>query len=136
VITHGCDRDIADRSLELDQRMGLVVLVGRAGFTAGTEVCIMADSAFVTIPLDIRLIAGTLVAKWPVTVDAVVASLATICTRHCCEIPERLVNWHKSVAGVDECGIWHASGAEIPVWAVEALVANTIDVLVTVSLGE
>lgn len=44
-------------------------------------------------------------------------------------IIERLVDGDESVAWVDEAGIWHAGGAEVPVWAVEALVANTIDIL-------
>jgi hypothetical protein len=32
---------------------------------------------------------------------------------------------------VDEAGIWLASGAEVPIWAVKALVADAIDVLIT-----
>jgi hypothetical protein len=44
-------------------------------------------------------------------------------------IAERFVNRDESVAWVNEAGIWHAGRAEVPVWAVEALVTNTIDVL-------
>jgi len=35
------------------------------------------------------------------------------------------------VAGVNEAGVCNASRAVVPIWAVEALVADTIDVLVT-----
>ena len=31
---------------------------------------------------------------------------------------------------MDEVGIWHADGAKVPVWAIKALVPNTVDVLV------
>lgn len=44
-------------------------------------------------------------------------------------IVKRFVDGDESVAWVDEVGIWHAGGAEVPVWAVEALMANTVDVL-------
>ena len=49
------------------------------------------------------------------------------------KIIEGFIDRYKSVAGMDEAGIDNASRAEIPVWAVEALVTNTIDVLFFVS---
>ena len=44
---------------------------------------------------------------------------------------KRLVDGNKSVPGVDEVGILEASSTEIPIRAVQALVANTVDILVT-----
>lgn len=44
---------------------------------------------------------------------------------------QRLVDGNKAVARVDEPGVLDTVGAIVPVWAVQALVANTIDELVT-----
>jgi hypothetical protein len=46
-------------------------------------------------------------------------------------VSELLIDWHKSVAVVSDLGRQHASGAEVPVRAVQALVADTRNVLVT-----
>lgn len=46
---------------------------------------------------------------------------------------ERIVDRDKAVARVDEASIRMACRAEVPVWAVKALVTNTIDVLIAVS---
>lgn len=46
-------------------------------------------------------------------------------------VNNRLVDWNEAVARVDELRIWNAGLAVVPVWAVKALVANTVDVLVT-----
>jgi hypothetical protein len=43
---------------------------------------------------------------------------------------QRLVDGHKAMAGVDELGVLDAVRAVVPVWAVQALVANAIDELV------
>lgn len=44
---------------------------------------------------------------------------------------KRLVDRNKSVSGVDEVGVLEASSTEVPVRAVQALVANTVDIFVT-----
>lgn len=44
---------------------------------------------------------------------------------------ERLVHWYESVARVDVTGINNAVRAVVPIRAVEALVADTVDVLIT-----
>lgn len=44
---------------------------------------------------------------------------------------EGFVDGYKAVTSVDEASVGLASRAEVPVWAVEALMANTVDVLVT-----
>lgn len=78
MITQSSDADITDRSLEFDKRMGSVVRVRWAGLAASTEVGIVADSALVTISLDIGLDTIGRVAKWPVTIDAVVTSFVAV----------------------------------------------------------
>jgi hypothetical protein len=131
VITQSSDRDVANRSLELDERVRSVVWVRGASLAAGTEVSIVADSALVTVSLDERLSAVARVAKWPVTVYAMVASLVDEGTGQRCMIVKRFIDRHKSVTGVDEAGVGNASRAVIPVRAVETLVANTENGLVT-----
>jgi hypothetical protein len=44
--------------------------------------------------------------------------------------PAALVKGHEAVIGVDELGVLETVRAVIPVWAVQALVADTVDVLV------
>lgn len=72
MITESGDTDITNRSLELDKWVCLVVVVGWAGLAVGTEVGVMADSALVTVTLDISLNAVACIAKRTVTVDTMV----------------------------------------------------------------
>lgn len=44
---------------------------------------------------------------------------------------EWFVDGDKAVASVDEASVGLASRAKVPIWAVEALMANTVNVLVT-----
>ena len=44
--------------------------------------------------------------------------------------PAALFKGHEAVIGVDEVGVLETVRAVIPVWAVQALVADTVDVLV------
>ena len=76
MISKSSNADIADRSLELDQRVSSVVWVRRASLATGTEIRIVADSALVSITLDICLSTISLIAKRAVTVDTMMASLA------------------------------------------------------------
>ena len=78
VISKSSNADVADWSLEFDQRMSSVVWVRRAGLAAGTEVGIVADSALISVTLDICRSTITLIAKRAVAVDAVVASFAAV----------------------------------------------------------
>ena len=73
VVAQSGNGDVANRCLELDERVGLVVWVGWAGFAACTEIGVVADSALVAVTFNERLIAISWVAKWSITVDAVVA---------------------------------------------------------------
>jgi hypothetical protein len=60
----------------------------------------------------------------------VVTGLAGESSGQRCTIAEGLVEWHESVAGVNEVGIRNASCTEVPIRAVKALVADTINVLI------
>jgi len=132
VVTKSGDTNVADRCLELDEGVSLVVWVRWAGLAATTEVGVMADSALVAITSDVSLhttaIGG---AKRSITEDTGVTGLRGVLTTQGVEVTDRLVEWDKSVAGVNEAGVCNASRAVVPIWAVEALVADTIDVLVT-----
>lgn len=123
MITHCRNADATDWSLDLDHRVGLVVQVGWASLTAGTEVGIMADSTLVTVTLDVRAL---VLAKWAITEDTLVILFAS---QHW--VRKRIVNRDEAVALVDEWSAPEASAAVVPVWAVEALVTNTEDGLVT-----
>jgi hypothetical protein len=78
MISKSGDADVADRSLELDQRMSSVVWVRRASLAAGTEVGIMTDSALISVTLNVGLATIVLIAKRAIAVDAVMACLAAI----------------------------------------------------------
>jgi hypothetical protein len=131
MITQSCDANIADRCLEFDERMSPVVWVGRAGLTGSTEIGIMTHSALVSVSLDIRLNTITRIAERSITIDSVMASLGNERSGQGCKIIERFVDRHESVAGVDKASIGDASSTEVPIWAVEALVTDTINVLIT-----
>jgi hypothetical protein len=130
MITKSSNADIANRGLELDQRMSAVVWIGRASLATGAEVGIVADSALVSITLDICLNTVALAAKRTITIDTVVTSLAAVRSRQSDGIMEGLVDRDKSVTRVDEARVDNAICAEVPIWAIEALVTDTIDIFV------
>jgi hypothetical protein len=102
--------------------MGMVVAVARDGLAVGAEVRIVANRTLVAHTLDIRLIL-LVFAKRTVTVDAVVARASRD------RLGQRLIDWHKTVARVNVLHAQDTLRAVIPVGAVQALVANTIDEL-------
>lgn len=127
MVAHSGDRHIADRSLELDKRVSLVVWVGRIGLAAGTEVGIVTDSTLISDPGDEGLDAPGGIAERSITVDAGVASIINVS-----DLGIRgFVDLDKLVAGVDEAGVDSTERAVVPVWAINALVANAVDILVT-----
>jgi len=134
MVTHGCNTDIANRSLELDERVGLVVSIGWASLTTGTKVGVVADGTLISVALNVCLGSACTGTERTITVDAVVASLSSAVFRQCGRIEKSLVDWDKSVLRVNEARIDDACGAVIPIWAIEALVTDTIDVLGCVSL--
>lgn len=102
----------------------MVVLVAGVGLAVLAEVGIVANSALVADAVNVRQILLVL-AEGTVTVDTVVAVCAV--QRLC----QRLVDGNKAMTGVDELGVLETVRAVVPVWAVQALVADTVDELVT-----
>lgn len=49
MLSQSSDANVADWGPELNERMSLVVLIGRTGFAVGAEVGIVAHSALVAI---------------------------------------------------------------------------------------
>lgn len=49
MVTHGSNAYIADRSLELDERMGPVVQVGWASLATRAKIRVMADGTLVAV---------------------------------------------------------------------------------------
>ena len=87
------DRDVAYRSLELNQRMGAVVARSRQSFTVGAEICVMAYCALITITGDVGLIAFS-GAERTIAVNAIVA------LRSCWRTSNRLKERRKSMPWV------------------------------------
>ena len=122
VLAESGDRDMADWRLEFDQRMSLVVVVGRGSFTVSTEIGVGADGTLVSVTTDIVL--ATLdSAQWTIAVDAKVCLWArTICGQW-------LVQRDEAVTRMDLFSAEVASRAVVPVGAVQALVAHSGDCL-------
>ena len=72
MITKSSDADIADWGLELNQRVSTIVWVGWASLAAGTEIGIVADSALVSVTLDVCLSSHGLSADRTIAVYSVV----------------------------------------------------------------
>jgi hypothetical protein len=98
--------------------MRVVVLVVRVSLAVAAEIRVVADGTLVASALDVVVLA---LAEWSIAVDADMARLAIAWSR------DRLVQRCEAVAWVDERGVLDALGAVVPVWAVQALVADTED---------
>jgi len=120
-----CDIYTTDHSLELDQRVSFIVQVGRASLATSTEVGIVAYSTLVAVSNNIRRL---VVAERSIAVDTIVSRLAKLSGTG---IADWFINGYKAMAGVDETRIDNACRTIVPVWAIEALVTDTKDILVT-----
>jgi hypothetical protein len=123
VFVEGRNTDTTHWSLELDKRVCVVVLVARVRFAALAEVRVVADSALVADALNVWQVLAVF-AERPIAVDAVVASWGSK------RLWQRLIYGDEAVTRVDDLGALRALRAVIPVRAVQALVADTIDELV------
>ena len=111
---------MVDRSLELDQRMSLVVMGSRQSFTVLAEVCVMADDTLVSHTLNVRLVRLAL-AKRTIAVDAMVRD------GRCRTALEVLVDGSEAVSVTS---ILVAFAAVVKVRTVETLVSHAMDHLV------
>lgn len=118
------DADIAHRRLKLNERMRPIVHVARNCFASRAEVRVMADGTLVAHTSDVRLL-GLAAAQRTVTVDAEVAN------EWRCSIGYWCIDGSKSVTRMSGASILDAVLAEIPIGAIETLVAHAIDLLVT-----
>lgn len=109
-------------SLELDQWVGLIVVMSRHGFAIRAEVCVGTNSAFVSVALDVRF-AASVRAKRTIAIDAAVDLSSST------KIGDWLVQSRKPMARVNLIGAKDACRAEVPVWTFQALVSHSSDVL-------
>lgn len=123
MITSSSNAHTANRSLDLDNRVSLIVQIARASLTTGTEIGVMAHSTLKAVTLDIR---SLVLAEWPIAVDASMGLLASHDW-----VGNSIVNRNEAVILVDIVRGLDAGIAVVPVWTVEAFVADTVDVLVT-----
>jgi len=70
LVLESLDSDTTNGSLELDERMGLVVLVRRMRFTTAAKVVVWADSTLVADAGDVCLVVGTSVAERTIAENA------------------------------------------------------------------
>jgi hypothetical protein len=104
--------------------VGAVVLVAWQSLARGAEICVVANSALVSDALDVVLV-GLAATQRSIAVDAEVANSDTT----------RLRNWlvegREAMAWVDVVNVLVAVVAVVPIRAIQALVANAEDLLVT-----
>jgi hypothetical protein len=86
MITHRGNTDIADRCLDFDKRVGLVVLIGWTCLAIGTEICVVANSTLVAVSNNVCCRTTATTAKRAVAVDAMVTDLAVRNTLGGCNI--------------------------------------------------
>lgn len=130
MVAKGGNIAIAHRGLELDHRMRLVVWIGGITLAAGAEIGIVADGTFEAIASDVAL-TPIIVAKRSIAIDAVVTRFAMKDTSETGKVTQSLINRHKSMLRMNGICVWETCRTEIPIRAVQALVADSIDVLVT-----
>jgi len=128
VLVHCGNNDIADWGLEFDQRMSWVMLVAWASFAVATEVGVIAHSTLITNAVNVALIL-LLFAQRSVTVNAIVMEVETAW------FLQRIVDRYEPVDWVDEWSVLNTLRAEIPIGAIQTLVADTEDELVELVYG-
>jgi hypothetical protein len=116
------NRDMTDWGLELDQWVGLIVVMSRHGFAIRAEISIVTNSAFVSVAPDVRF-AASVRAKRTIAIDA------TVNLGSSTKIGDWLVQRRKTMARVNLIGAEDACRAEVPVWAFQALVSHSSDIL-------
>lgn len=118
---------LADGSLEHDERVSLVVSVGRMGLASGAEVGVGADSALVADPRDVRhdRVRPT---QGTVAADALVNGTALELEA----LGKRLIDRREAVAGMLHMTLGYTVVAVVPVGAVEALVSDTSDEIIAI----
>jgi hypothetical protein len=92
----------------------------------------MADGTLVAISNNVRVVGFVGgIAKRSITVDFVMCDSVTVCHERLVDITKRFIDWYKSMAWVDKSSVDDAGSAVVPIRAVETLVSDTVDVLIT-----
>jgi len=123
LVVQSLDAHAADWGLELDQRMSAVVRVAGPSLARSAEVGVMAHRALVAHTRDIGF---AVVAQRAIAVDANVA-----CSRWV-SLADGRVDGSEAMTRVCAAGILDAIVAVIPIRAVQALVADAVDLLVAI----
>ena len=123
ILVHRSDADVLDSSLELDERVGAVVVVARQSLARRAEVRVVAHSALVADACDVGLI-DLVPAEGAIAVDACVAS------EHWLRLRDGVVDGREAVTSMLERSLGNARAAVVEVWAVQALVTDAEDCLV------
>lgn len=122
IVADSAHRHGANGSLELDQRVGLVVVVGRKSLAARTKVDIVTDGTLVANSRNVAL-GRLVVAQGSVAEDAIVNGEFTRL------IANSLINGGEPVARMVLGSLDDAVWAVVPIRARQALVAGTNDAL-------
>ena len=110
--------------LKLDEWMCSVMVVRRKSLAISAKIGVMANSTLVAITNDVGIL---VCAEWAIAMNAIVT------LGSCWRIGYGFVERDEAVVGVVTSSILDAAGAVIPIWAIQALVANSNDILYCVS---
>ena len=110
--------------LKLDERMCSIVVVCRKSLAVGAKISVVANSTLVAITNDVGIL---VCAKWAIAMDAIVT------LGSCRRVGYGFVEWDEAVIGVVTSSILDTAGAVIPIWAIQALVADSNDILYIIS---
>lgn len=112
------DRDVSDRRLEFDQRMGTIVTKRWNSFAIGAEVGIVTNSTLVASPSNVVRI-GFSGADRTITVNAKMNLIQGT------KISDLFIEGGESMARMNLSGTEYASRAIVPIRATQTLVTDT-----------
>jgi len=122
---------MSDGRLELDERVGLVVAVVGVGFARLAEIGIVADSTLVPIANNVGNVLAGGRAQRTIAANANMGRPAGGAVVKASHKLERLIDWNEPVTNMRDRGVLHALVAVVPVGAVQALVTNASDGVLT-----
>lgn len=128
VISHGAHSHATNRGLELYQRVGVIVVIRRKGFTAGTEIGVITHSTLVANSSDVALRRLDL-AERTITENAIVNFVLTS------SFADSIVDLNKAMARVVLRGCQNALRAEVPVRTGQAFMTDANNALDKISIG-
>jgi hypothetical protein len=115
---------MAHRRLKLDQRVGLVMSVPRTSLATGTEVNVIAYGTLVPNTANVGGVASSSCAMGTIAADTGMNGLEGWVDIGI-GFSQRLINGHKAMLRMHQCGVHNAVTAKIPIGTIEALVPDT-----------